>query len=75
MTTKRFEMMGLTGDIRQMDENLEFPDASMDVVVSWGVIHHSGNMVAIIKEIHRVLRPGGKAYLMVYRNSIRYNVL
>ncbi len=76
MTTKRFEMMGLTGDIRQMDaENLEFPDASMDAVVSWGVIHHSGNMVAIIKEIHRVLRPGGKAYLMVYnRNSIRYNV-
>lgn len=76
MTQKRFELGNLTGEIRQMDaEKLEFSDNSMDVIVSWGVIHHSGNMVAILEEIHRVLRPGGSAYIMVYnRDSLRYNV-
>lgn len=76
MTRKRFELAGLAGDIRQMDaERLEFDDESMDYVVSWGVIHHFGNMSAVLDEIHRVLRPGGRAYIMVYnRNSLRYQV-
>lgn len=76
MTRGRFELSGLRGDIRQMDaEHLAFEDASMDYVVSWGVIHHSGDMAAIMNEIHRVLRPGGKAYIMVYnRRSLRYQV-
>lgn len=76
MTRKRFELAGLSGDIRQMDaEKLEYPDNSMDFVVSWGVIHHSGNMAAVLDQIHRVLRPGGRAYVMVYnRCSLRYQV-
>jgi 2-polyprenyl-3-methyl-5-hydroxy-6-metoxy-1,4-benzoquinol methylase len=76
MAKKRFDLSNLTGDIRQMDaENLEFEDDSMDTIVSWGVIHHSGNMVAILDEIYRVLRPGGRAFIMVYnQNSLRYKV-
>jgi len=76
MTSKRFELASLKGDIRQMDaEKLLFEDDSMDFVVSWGVIHHSGNMKAVLDQIHRVLRPGGKAYIMVYnRHSLRYQV-
>lgn len=76
MTSRRFELVGLAGDIRQMDaEQMTFENESMDFVVSWGVIHHSGNMTVVLDQIHRVLRPGGRAYLMVYnRHSIRYQV-
>ena len=76
ITKKRFQMGSLNGSILQMDaENLSFDDSSFDFVVSWGVIHHSGNMKQILSEIHRVLRPGGKAYIMVYnKTSIRYNI-
>lgn len=75
-TKMRFELAGLQGDIRQMDaEKLALADRSFDCVVSWGVIHHSGNMKAAVGEIHRVLKPGGKAYVMVYnRDSLRYRV-
>ena len=67
MTKKRFDLSNLTGDIRQMDaENLEFEDDSMDTIVSWGVIHHSEDTEQIIKEISRVLKPGGKFLGMIY---------
>lgn len=76
MTKARFGMSNLSGHIQQMDaEKLSFEDNTFDYVISWGVIHHSGNMQAIVNEIHRVLKPGGKAYLMVYnKNSLRYQV-
>jgi len=35
-------------------------------VWSWGVIHHSANPANVLKEIQRVLRPGGRAITMVY---------
>ncbi len=40
-TKRRFELLGLRGDIREMDANsLQFDDASFDYVYSWGVLHH-----------------------------------
>jgi len=76
ITKERFNLKQLTANVIQMNaEELEFEDNSFDYVVSWGVIHHSGNMQNIINEIYRVLKPGGKAYLMVYNeNSIRSKV-
>ena len=56
-------------------ENLEFQDASFDFVWSWGVIHHSSNTLKVLREIHRVLRPGGRVTTMVYhRNFWNYYV-
>jgi len=74
LTKKRFEILNLNSNIEQMDgENLSFADNIFDYVVSWGVIHHSGNMEKVLEEIHRVLKPDGKAYIMIYnRNSLRY---
>jgi ubiquinone/menaquinone biosynthesis C-methylase UbiE len=74
LTRRRFELFGLSGDIRQMDaERLEFPDETFDFVWSWGVIHHSANTENIIGEIHRVLKNGGEARVMVYhRHSINF---
>ena len=40
-----------------------------DVVWSWGVIHHSANTRKIIEEMHRVLKPGGEAFVMVYHRT------
>lgn len=59
-----------TARILRMDaEAMEFPDASFDFVWSWGVIHHSANTETILREIARVLRPGGAAVTMVYHRN------
>lgn len=47
-------------------EHLPFADASFDVVYSYGVLHHSPDTAAAIREVHRILKPGGEARLMVY---------
>lgn len=50
------------------------PDASFDVVVSIGCLHHTGDLAAAIREVGRVVRPGGQAMVMVY-NSHSYRQL
>jgi 2-polyprenyl-3-methyl-5-hydroxy-6-metoxy-1,4-benzoquinol methylase len=67
VTKRRFELFGLPGNIQQADcEKLPFPEASFDTVWSWGVIHHSSQTERCIAEITRVLKPGGRIFLMVY---------
>jgi ubiquinone/menaquinone biosynthesis C-methylase UbiE len=69
-TTSRFERFGLEGTLRRMDaEELDFPDNSFDFIWSWGVIHHSSNTDRILKQMHRVLRPGGQSITMVYHRG------
>jgi ubiquinone/menaquinone biosynthesis C-methylase UbiE len=41
-------------------------NSSIDVVYSSGVLHHSPEITRSIAEIFRVLKPGGKAYIMLY---------
>ncbi len=45
---------------------MDFADASFDFVWSWGAIHHAATTGRIVREIHRVLKPGGQARVMVY---------
>ena len=40
-------------------EELPFPDQSFDVVLSRHVLEHTISPVLALKEIHRILRPGG----------------
>lgn len=69
-TTERLKVFELPGRVFQMDaERMEFSNESFDYVWSWGVIHHSSNTKKIISEIHRILRPRGKAAIMVYYRS------
>ena len=69
-TTQRLRYLGVHGAVQQMDaEHMDFPDQSFDFIWSWGVIHHSANTRQILKEMHRVLRPGGEARIMVYHRS------
>jgi SAM-dependent methyltransferase len=54
-------------------EHLPFATESFDVVYSNGVLHHTPDTVGAISEVHRVLRPGGTAKVMLYhRNSLNY---
>lgn len=70
-TSRRLALAGLKGRLVRMDaERLSFPDGSFDFVWSWGVIHHSSDTKAILRQIQRVLRPGGRAVFMVYHDSL-----
>ena len=70
---RRFEVYGQSGEFGLGDaEKLNFPDESFDVVYSFGVIHHTPDTEAAAREIHRVLKPGGKAIVMVYHRSSLY---
>ena len=39
--------------------NLPFPDNDFDIVLSFGVTHHISNWLDALREIKRVLKPGG----------------
>ncbi len=67
LTQRRFAALGLASDLRVGDaENLDYPDATFDIVYSWGVIHHSPDTPRAVDEIFRVLKPGGVAKVMIY---------
>lgn len=67
-TRKRLALYGLkAADLQVADaENLPYQSDSFDLVYSWGVIHHSPDMVKCLEEIIRVTKPGGNIKLMVY---------
>ncbi len=51
---------------------IPFPDAYFDNVVSIGCLHHTGSVANCLKEIARVLKPGGQITGMIYnRYSFR----
>jgi len=68
LTKKRLSLYGVQAEATQADgENLPFPSEQFDLVYSWGVLHHTPNPPKAVKEIYRVLKPGGFIKAMVYR--------
>lgn len=67
---------GYRGDIRVGNaEALDFPDGSFDVVYSHGVLHHTVDTERSVSEVHRVLRFGGEAIIMLYNRYSWFNLV
>jgi len=74
---ERLKLRGLSADVRIGDaENLQFDDEFFDIVYAYGVIHHTPDTEKALREIHRVLKIGGTAKIMMYNArglSFKYN--
>lgn len=69
MMRDRLRWLGFAADDAAVQTSaLELPwhAETFDVVVSIGCLHHTGDLRRAIDEVHRVLRPGGMALVMLY---------
>lgn len=67
---RRAEQLGVEAELRRMDvEALELPDASFDVAVATFVFCSVARPVAGLRELRRVLRPGGRLVLLEHQLS------
>ena len=48
-------------------ESIPYPDNTFDLVAAWGVLHHAADDARCYAEVHRVLKPGGRTFLGLYR--------
>lgn len=77
---ERLRMLGLDASEQQVVRgsalDIPHPDRAFGHVVSIGCLHHTGDLPRAVAEVHRVLRPGGTAMVMLYnRHSLRQLVL
>jgi SAM-dependent methyltransferase len=74
LSRRHLSLYEQTGDFALADcESLPFADESFDVAYSNGVLHHTSDTAGAVREVHRVLRPGGHARVMLYhRHSLYY---
>jgi ubiquinone/menaquinone biosynthesis C-methylase UbiE len=50
-------------------EAIPFADETFDMVASWGVLHHASDDQRCYDEVYRVLKKGGRCFLMLYRKG------
>lgn len=65
LARRHFEIMGLMAEEVRVDNalRLSYPNESFDAVYSIGVLHHTGDTQRAVREIFRVLKPGGRAII------------
>jgi ubiquinone/menaquinone biosynthesis C-methylase UbiE len=70
-TAEKFKLLGAENcEAMQGDaESLPFDNATFDIVYSNGVLHHTFDTGKAIDEVYRVLKPGGRAVIMLYCKS------
>lgn len=67
LARRNFAHNELPADLQVMSgEALSFVDDSFDVVYAHGVLQYTASAERMIAELHRVLRPGAEAIMMVY---------
>jgi ubiquinone/menaquinone biosynthesis C-methylase UbiE len=76
LARKNIEQNGLSADLRVMNgEAMQYPDNCFDVVYAHGVLQYTANVEKMVAEIHRVLKPGGEAIIMVYNRNSWLNLM
>lgn len=65
MTRRHFELQGVEAEDVRVESVLElsFPSESFDAVWANGVVHATGDTPRALREIRRVLKPGGRAII------------
>lgn len=68
---RRCEVYGIDAALSEQNaEATTFGNDTFDHVNCIGVVHHTTNPAAAVREIHRVLKPGGTAVVAVYYKNI-----
>jgi len=71
ITQQRCQHYGIEATCqRENAEALSFDDETFSHVHSFGVIHHTPDTPACVREIHRVLKPNGTATVSVYYKNV-----
>ncbi len=75
-TSEHLRLLNLPGRARTADASrLPFENGSFDLVYSHGVLHHMPDPTEGFAEVHRVLKAGGRAVIMLYhRSSFNYYI-
>jgi SAM-dependent methyltransferase len=74
LTRQRFALEQLKTRLTRADaESLPFPEASFDVVYSFGVLHHTPDTLKAVEEARRVLKPGGVAIISLYHRHSAFH--
>ncbi|MBU6142086.1 methyltransferase domain-containing protein [Patescibacteria group bacterium] len=69
-TKKNLEVRGFSAEVREMDaQHMDLPDNSFDFVNAWGCLMHMPDTEKAMREIHRVLKPGGRTFAYMYNRS------
>ncbi|MGI9645735.1 MAG: class I SAM-dependent methyltransferase [Ilumatobacteraceae bacterium] len=63
--TSDFDLSAHTGDIQLDLQDIDLPDAAVDIVLTPHVLEHVPDTDRAIAELHRVIAPGGRMYLQV----------
>jgi SAM-dependent methyltransferase len=69
MMRHRLRLLGQEADERvRQGSALEnpWPDRTFDAVYSIGCLHHTGDLERAVREVDRILKPGGYAVVMLY---------
>jgi ubiquinone/menaquinone biosynthesis C-methylase UbiE len=76
LARKNFDLHGVQAALQVGNgEALAFPDDSFDVVYAHGVLQYTADAARLVRECHRVVRPGGRGIFMVYNRHGWLNVM
>ena len=77
LARRNFELNGVAAEELRVanGEALPYPDASFDAVYGHGVIQYTADAPKLIREMHRVLKPGGTGIFMVYNRVSWLNAM
>ncbi len=76
LARQNFMQHELQADLHVMNgERMQFPDNSFDAVYAHGVLQYTADPRRMLAEIHKVLKPGGEAIIMVYNRISWLNLM